>query len=337
MKLATVLRNGFNLFLLVLVISCNSEKPKLRIGVLMRGLVIERCKIEQQYFIERINQLGGEAVVMDANEDDKVQVAQGMDLIKQGVDAIIIFPVNQVTSAEIIRAANQEKIPVVNYESLIEKADINFFVSTNNYEGGVLMAKYVVSKVPKGNYVVIGGNRGDKNAILIKEGNYKVINPLVEKGDIKKNYDVYADWTPDEGYHQMKTYLNLSGMIPDVVLSSNDGIAEGVIKALSEAGIEQGVLITGLDADLKACQRIMEGKQTLTIYKPFKEQAYCAVEAAFQMAQGKKPEKANTKVDNGYKEVDAYLATPTLVDRENIKSVIIDNKVYTETQLQSHP
>jgi D-xylose transport system substrate-binding protein len=199
------------------------------------------------------------------------------------------------------------------------------------------MAQYVTSKVPSGNYVVIGGSKEDKNAILIKEGNYKVINPLVEKGDIKKTYDVYADWTADEGYHQMKTYLNLSGSVPDVVLSSNDGIAEGVIKALAEAGVGDGVLITGLDADLKACQRIMEGKQTLTIYKPFKEQAYCAVEAAFQMAGGKKPEKTNTKVNNGYKDVDAFLATPTLVDQANIRSVIIENKVYTEAQLQSHP
>ena len=195
------------------------------------------------------------------------------------------------------------------------------------------MAQYLVNMVPEGNFVIIGGDRFDKNAISIKEGNYQVLDPLIKSGKIKIIYDIYSNWTAGDAYIEIKKVLDLSGINPDAILCSNDGMANGIIKALDEYGLSGKIPVTGLDADLSACQNIALGKQIVTIYKSFKKQAYTAAEMAFEIGTGSKPKQLNAKVYNGRVNVPSYLIEPVAVDKENMKEIIISNHVYSSDEV----
>jgi len=297
---------------------------------LIRNQTMDRCKQEKTFFSEKIAQLGGEVVFYDANDDDQKQIEQGHEAIKQDVDVLVIFPVNLSTSAAIVREANDHKIKTIAYESLIQGCKLDYYLSADNGKGGTLMAEYMVKHVPQGNYVLLGGNKADRNAILIKTGQEKVIEPFVNQNKIKIIYDIYADWTAEEGYQETKRMLNLSGIIPDVIVSSNDGLAAGVIDALKEYGLAGKIPVTGLDAELTACQRVAKGTQILTVFKSFKKQAYAAAEMAMQISTGKKIENINNQIDNGNVKVPTYLIDPILVDKDNLREVIVKGGVYSE-------
>lgn len=296
----------------------------------MLNQTLDRCKQEKNYFTEKITQLGGEVLVYDANDDDQKQLDQGKEVLEKGIDVLVIFPVNLVTAAAIVRQANDRHIKVIAYESLIQNCKLDYYISADNGKGGNLMAEYITKMVPQGNYILLGGNKADRNAILIKKGQQNVIYPLVNQGKIKLIYDIYADWTAEEGYYETKRALSLSGIIPDAIVSSNDGLAAGVIEALKEYGLAGKVPVTGLDAELSACQRVAKGTQTLTVFKSFKKQAYSAAEMAMQISTGKKVENINSEVDNGLVKVPTYLIDPVLVDRNNLREVIVKGDVYSE-------
>jgi D-xylose transport system substrate-binding protein len=321
----------------ILMVSCSSigsKSSKPKIGFLIRGFVIDRCAKERDFFVERMNQLGGEAIIADAQENDKLQIEQGKQMLEKGIDALVIFPVNLNTSAAIIRAAHEKGVPTIAYESLIQNCELDYYISADNKKGGRLMADNMIKLVPNGNYVIIGGDKSDRNAVMIKEGNYEVLKPLVKDGRIKIIYDIYADWTATEGYKEMKRVLDLSDVMPDAVLCSNDGMATGIIKLLEEYGLAGKIPVSGLDAELSACQRVAKGTQSVTIFKSFKQQAYAAAEMAFNLATGKKVETKD-EVFNGFKKVPTYLIDPIAVDKVNLKEIIINGKVYSEQQVYS--
>ena len=251
------------------------------------------------------------------------------------MDVLVIFAVNGATAAQIVREANKRKVKIIAYESLISNCELDYFITADNEKGGELMTKYTLKLAPKGNYVLIGGDRADKNAILIKTGQHTVIDPYVKNGNIKILYDVYSDWSAEEGYFETRRFLNFSSIVPDAILASNDGLATGVVVALKNFGLEGKIPVTGLDGELAAFQRIVAGTQSVTIFKSFKKQAYRAAELAFELANGKKPENITTEVFNGKINVPTILFEPVVVDKNNLKEVIIKDGVFTEQQIYS--
>jgi D-xylose transport system substrate-binding protein len=313
-----------------LTFSCKSENTKFKVGFLMRNQTMERCKQEKVFFSEKIAQLGGEVIFYDANDDENKQLDQGHEVLKQDIDVLVIFPMNLSTCAATVREANDKNVKVIAYESLIQGCKLNYYISADNGKGGALMADYMVKLVPQGNYVILGGDKADRNAVLIKTAQEKVILPLTTQGKIKVLYNIYADWTPDEGYRETKRVLELSGITPDAIVGANDGLAKGIINALQEYGLAGKIPVTGLDAELSACQRVAKGTQTLTIFKSFKKQAYAAAEMAMQIATGKKVENINAKIFNGAVDVPTYLIDPVLVDKNNLREVIVKGGIYSE-------
>ena len=323
------------LFLAVLVLSnsCSSKGTKVKVGFSIRGFVIERCIKERDYFTEKMTQLGGEVMIADAKENDQLQIQQSIEMLEKGVDVLVIFPVNLTTSAAIVREANKRNVKVIAYESLIQNCNLDYFVSADNEKGGVMIAQHTVKLIPQGNYILIGGDTADRNAVLIKNGQYQVFNPLIKQGSINIIYDIYADWTAEEAYHEVKRAINLSGIFPDAILSSNDGMATGVIKALEEYGLSGKIPVTGLDGELSAFQRVAKGTQSMTVFKSFKIEAYSAAEIAFQLASGKKSDKFSKEIFNGSINVPSYLIEPILVDKNNIRQVIAGSGTFTEKEV----
>jgi D-xylose transport system substrate-binding protein len=108
----------------------------------------------------------------------------------------------------------------------------------------------------------------------------------------------------------------------DAVVASNDSTAGGAIQALDQQGLAGKVAISGQDADLAACQRIAEGSQSMTVYKPIKLIATKSAEVAVQLAKGEKINSDGT-VNNGKIDVPYIKLDPIMVDKNNLMDTVI--------------
>jgi D-xylose transport system substrate-binding protein len=328
----------FRLSLLLIVIlqaaSCK-HNAGIKIGLMFPYTTSSRMPIEEYYFKQKASELGCEVVVTDAKSDEQLQRKQAQELIEGGVKAIVIMAVNAYTAAEIVRDAHNAGVKVIAYDRLIHNCDLDFYISHNNYNVGKYMAEYVLKLKPEGKYVLLCGDKSDRNAIFVKNGQVDVIKQNVQSGKIKILYDVFVeDWSAENAHYLMKKFLKLSSNeVPDVILSSYDGLAYGAVKALEECGDDPTkVIMTGQDAELQAIKNIISGKQTITIFKPLKILAEKAVEVSVDLVNGKKS-IITTTVFNNRKNVESLLFDPVVVDKSNIKETVIKEGLYKESDV----
>jgi D-xylose transport system substrate-binding protein len=299
---------------------------KIRIGFSMDTLKEERWQRDRDLVVAKGKELGAEVLVQAANGNDALQNSQAENLLTQGVDVLLVAPHNGKTAAIIVESAHKAGVPVIAYDRIINDSDLDLYISFDNVRVGELQAEYIVKRVPKGNYVLIGGAPTDYNAVLFRKGQMNIIQPLVDTGDIKLASDQWAkDWQAVEALKIMENALTRSGNKVDAVVASNDGVAGGAIQALGEQKLAGKIPVSGQDAELSACQRIVAGTQSMTVYKPIKALATKAAEVAVMMAK-KQPVTDSTKpVNNGKKDVPSILLEPIQVDKDNmVKTVIAD-------------
>lgn len=305
-----------------------SSEGETVIGLSMGTLREDRWIRDAEMFIEKAKELGAAVNVLFANNDSQLQISQLQNLILQGVDVLVVVPQDAEGAAVIVEKAHKEGIKVVAYDRLIRNCDLDFYISFDSVKVGELEAKGVLGVVDKGKFAYIGGSEKDNNAFLLKEGTMRLLEPRIQSGDISLVVDKFTpDWKPEEAYKTMRDYLKANKTI-DAVVAANDGTAFGVIQALKEYGLAGKVPVSGQDAELGACQRVVEGIQTVTVYKPLRLLAHRAAEIAVALAKGEEAE-SNGKINNGQIDVSAYLIEPITVNKDNMMEVIIKDGFYT--------
>ncbi len=294
------------------------------VGFSMDTLKEERWQRDRELVVKRCEALGARVLVQAANGNDALQNSQAENLLTQGVDVLLVAPHNGKSAATIVESAHKAGVPVIAYDRLILDSDLDLYVSFDPVRVGELQAEYAVKRKPKGAYVLIGGAPTDMNAVLYREGQMKVIKPLADKGDITIVSDQWAkDWQAMEALKITENALTRTGNRVDAVVASNDGTAGGAIQALGEQKLAGTVLVTGQDADLAACQRIVAGTQTMTVYKPIDALATKAAEVALLLAKKQPAPEATRKLNNGKKDVPSILLDPIPVDKDNLVATIV--------------
>jgi len=293
-----------------------------RIGFSMDTLKEERWQRDKALVEQRCKEAGADCEVQVANGDDAVQTKQCDNLLTKGVDVLIVAPHNGQIAASIVEAAHKQGVPVISYDRLIRNADVDLYVSHQVVKIGEMQAGYALKNAAKGNYVLIGGSQTDNNALLLMEGQMNVLQPAVDKGQIKIVTKQFArEWLASEALRIMEDALTKNNNDIQAVVASNDGTAGGAISALPPQLVGK-VLVTGQDASLDAVQRIVQGSQTMTIYKPIQPLAFAAVDSAIKLARGEKVD-AKDKINNGKIDVPAMLFEPVVVDKDNIMQTVI--------------
>ena len=301
-----------------------STDEKITIGVSFATLQEEKWERDRANMEAKAEELGAELIVQSANGDEELQYSQCENMITQGVDALIVIAQDGSAASSIVETAHEAGVPVVAHDRLISNCDLDFYVTFDCYYVGVLQAQFAVERAPEGNYFLISGSPTDNNALLMREGQMSVLQPYIDSGDIKIVVDQWCDgWSPEDALKYTEDGLSANNNDVACVLTSNDGTAGGAIQALAEQGLTGKVVVTGLDAELAACQRVVEGTQSMTIYRRFVLCDDTAVEAAYMLAKGEDPadkfEVSTT--DNGQTEVPSVL----LDDPEYIFAATPDN------------
>jgi D-xylose transport system substrate-binding protein len=293
-----------------------------RIGFSMDTLKEERWQRDKDLVEKRCKQVGADCEIQVANGDDAVQTKQCDNLLTKGVNVLIVAPHNGQIAASIVEAAHRQGVPVISYDRLIRNADVDLYVSHQVVKIGEMQAQYALKNQPKGNYVLIGGSPTDNNALLLRQGQMNVLKPALDRGDIKIVSDQFAkEWKAEEALRITEDALTKTNNDIQAIVASNDGTAGGAISALPPPLVGK-VLVTGQDAALDAVQRIVDGKQTMTIYKPIVPLANSAVDAAMKLARGEKVD-AKDKVNNGKIDVPSILQEPIVLDKSNVMQTVI--------------
>lgn len=307
----------------------NSDDDKMKIGLSVSDLTLERWQHDRDFFVAKAEELGAEVIVQSANGDEAEQLSQIQNMLSQDLDALVIIAINSDSLSTVVEQANAEGVPVLAYDRLINGADIAAYVSFDNVRVGEMQAEYLVNLKPDGNFFLMGGSPTDNNAKMFREGQMNIIQPLVDKGDITIVGDQWAkDWDANEALKIMENALTANKNDIDVVVASNDSTAGGAIQALDAQGLAGKVLISGQDADLAAVQRIAEGLQTMTVYKPIQAIAEKSAEIAIKLAKKEKVEASDT-VNNGTKDVPFIKLDPISVGKEELQSTVIADEFHS--------
>src|SRR6266513_5194418 len=314
-----------------------SEQPmqaqngnKLKIGFSIEAMKGERWQTDLNSSEVRARQLGTEVISSDANGDDDLQFRQVKDMIKAGIKVLVLLPRDTKKAGRMVDAAKAANVKVISYDRLVQDTDVDLYVSFDRVEIGRMQVEYLVKHAPnKGNYVRIAGSPNDEDAKALHDAQMKVLQPYIDRGDIKVIADGYTkDWLPSEAYlFMLKAIDSAKGKIVAVV-ASNDGLAGGAIQALREHKLAGKVAVSGQDADLAAVICIAQGTQTMTVYKPVTNEAVRAAEEAVRLARGEKTH-ADGKISNGKLTVPTIMLKPVLATKDNIKTTVVKDGFQT--------
>ncbi len=298
---------------------------KVKIGFAMATVKEERWQRDRDAFEAHCKQMNVECVITVANNDSSRQANDVDNLLTQKVDVLVIAPQDATQAASMVDKAKAQGVPVISYDRLINSDKIDVYVSHQVPVIGRKIAEYALSKVPKGNYIMVYGASTDNNAVIMKKEQLAVLQPAIDKKDIVIKADQFiTDWKPEEALKMVENALTQNNDDIQAVVCSNDGMAGGAVSALEKRGLTGKVIVTGQDAQLDALQRIAEGKQSMTIYKPIIPLANAAVEAAIKLAKKESLSEAKPfKNDNIGKDIPAILLEVTTVDKDNLMTTVI--------------
>jgi D-xylose transport system substrate-binding protein len=275
-----------------------------------------------------------EILYQNADQDPAKQQQQVEAAVTEGVDVMVLDPVDSTTAGALASRAKQADIPVISYDRLILDTDLDYYVAFDSLEVGRQQGEALAGRLaddgnPEGPIVKINGDPKDNNATLFKQGSNEVFE--AEGVEIAQEYDT-PDWLPENAQREMEQAITAVGKDEITgVYAANDGTAGGAIAAMKAGGIDpKQVPVTGQDAELTAVQRIIAGEQFMTVYKPIQPLAENAAELAVAVASGEEPsaDLVTGETDNGTEQVPTVVIDTIAVTADNVLDTIVADDVY---------
>lgn len=299
-----------------------------KVGISLGTLKEERWIKDRDILMSRIKDLGGDPIVMNANNDDDDQMKQVKYLVSQNIDVLIIVPNDLKKASQAVGYAKSKGVRVISYDRLIVDADIDYYISFDNQKVGEEMGRYIKSKLSKGKVLVINGAKSDNNTQVIKKG----YSTTLDTEGITLLGEYWAeDWLTEYAYETTEKLLS-EDVDFQAVLAGNDALAGAAIRALSEYKMAGKVIVVGQDADLGACRRIVDGTQSMTIYKPIHQLAELTAKVAYNLAVGKTLDSSNMLMNGRYLVPYLYI-DPIVVDINNIDETIIKDGFHLKDEI----
>ncbi len=305
----------------------SKELSKVSLGLSVDSFIIERWIRDRDVFVASARELGAEVNVQDAGGDVEEQISQIRYLIEKEMDVIVIVARDCDALSEVIGEAHAAGISVISYDRLIYNAGSDLYISFDNTQVGVLMAKALIEAIPEGGEIfMIQGSPDDNNVYMVKEGfdktlqgsNLEVVYTASCEGWLAENAIDYVE-------EALRQHPNVKG-----IMCGNDDIASQVISVLAQHQLAGKVIVTGQDGDIAACQRIVEGTQYMTAFKPVEEEASEAARYAVCLARQEALTDVTDEVNDNTYDIPAKVLMPEMVTKENIDKVIIGGGYHSQ-------
>ena len=229
--------------------------------------------------------------VMDGQEDDIRQQDQVNTLIQNGVNALVVVPVNTSSVQPIVQAAKEAKIPLIfvnrnPYTKVAPPKNVYFIGADSILEGATQMEYAGKLMNGKGSICVLMGLLSNEASLARTAGIKQVVKEKYP--DITILAEETANWQRDQGMNVTENWLTAYGDSISAILSNNDEMALGAVMALSNAG-RSNVLVFGVDAIPDALAAIEQGSMAATVLQDPIAQGKGSVELAIKLSQGESP------------------------------------------------
>jgi putative multiple sugar transport system substrate-binding protein len=351
--IATVAGAALALSLTACGSAASGSGDKGTIGVAMPTKSSERWIADGNNIKKQLQKAGYKVDLQYAEDDIPTQVNQVENMVTKGEKMLVIAAIDGKALGDILKTAKDSKIPVISYDRLIRDSNaVNYYATFDNEKVGELQAQSLVDGLKatgSGPYNVelFAGSPDDNNATFFWNGAMKVLQPMIDAGDIKivsgqTKFEQAAilRWDPATAQKRMEDILTKSYTqdTVDGVLSPYDGLSLGIIAALKANGYGGGgkllPVVTGQDAEVQSVKSIMAGEQYSTIFKDTRDLAKVTVDMVKAIGAGDKPEVNDTDTyDNGVKVVPSYLLDPVPVTKANVQAALVDTGYYTQADL----
>ena len=310
-----------------------AEQVTIGFSVATDTFIIERWNKDIKIFTGAARSLGAEVIFQLSAGGTQAQIDQIKYLLGQDIDILVVLPHDTALLAGVIKQANDRRIPVIAYDRLIQGVPITAYVSFDNEEVGRLFGRALTSRVPRGNYLIVNGSVRDNNSFLVNTGLHEIIDPYAKSGQIRIVDELWLEeWSSDEATVKIREVLERTTDI-QAISAANDQLANAAIQLLAERRMAGSVAVVGQDADLLSCQRVVEGLQLMTVYKPIERLASRAAKIAVEIAQGRMPEP-DRHMDNGSGvPVPFYMEPPQAVFASNMRETVIRDGFHAESDV----
>ncbi len=278
-----------------------------------------RWSHDRAYFEARANELGMKYIIQGAEEDVAKQDAQVDAMLSQGIKALVIVPVNvEAGKALVERVKADVNIPIISYNYVIPSPKIDYWTARDNYLVGEIQAKLALEKAEKGNWAIVSGPSGVDVARQKTEGAMRVLQPHIDSGAIKiVSHEWHDAWRSEGALAQIENALTQTNNDLKAVIANEDGLALGSLRALAEQGLAGKVFLSGEDVFPEVAREIVKGNITVSAWTDLIQMGRAAADAAFALAQGKKPE-ANDKATVDGVEIPGMRIQSRGVTKENL-------------------
>ena len=332
-----------------------------KVGIAMPTKSLERWNRDGSYLQEQFEGKGYEVSLTYSDNKIDQQVKDIEGLIADGVDLLVIAAIDGESLSQVLAEAKEENIPVISYDRLIMNTDaVSYYVSFDNYTVGKLQGEFVRDQLDLDNATgpfnieFTAGDPADNNAGFFFNGAFDVLKPYIDKGTLvvpsgQTSFDQVAtkSWDTATAMTRFQNILGSNysdGTQLDVALCSNDSTALGVTQAIeSDYAGTNSVIITGQDGDEANLANIVDGKQTMTVYKAVANEAVATLDLGIALLKGETPDASlidasgwsfecaydTESYDNGTGKIPSYLLVPTVVTKDNIQSELVDTGYYT--------
>ena len=330
------------------------------VGISMPDRLLERWNHDGTFLKERFEEEGCEVILKYANNLIDTQISDIRSMIDGGADLLVITAVDGAALSSILDEAKSQGIKIIAYDRLLMNSDaVDYYVSYDNYKVGVLQAEYIISALglknlkDSRNIEFVTGDPVDNNARFFYRGAVDTLLPYIESGKltVPSNQQGFyetstAQWSTDIAQQRLQIILNSyypEGVKLDAVLCANDSTALGATRALESDYVgTNSVVVTGQDADVANIYSIIEGKQSMTVFKALRDESVVAVALGLSILAGKEPDGKlimssgwdfdcsynTTDYDNGSKVVTSFLLSPITITKDNLEEKLFDTGYY---------
>lgn len=332
------------------------------VGISMPTKSLERWNRDGSYLQKQFEDKGYKVELTYSDNKSAQQNNDIEGLIADNVDLLVVAAIDGEALSQVLDEAKDAGIPVISYDRLIMNTDaISYYVSFDNYTVGQLQGQFVADQLDLENQAgpfnieFTAGDPADNNAGFFFNGAMDVLKPYIEAGKLnvpsgQTEFDQVATAQWDTAT-AMKRFQNIlgsyysDGSTLDVALCSNDSTALGVTQAIESdyAGTNK-VIITGQDGDEANLKNIVDGKQTMTVYKAVANEAVVTLDLATAILNGETPDATlidksgwefdcsydTTSYDNGTGIIPSYLLVPTVVTKDNLDEALVTPGYYTK-------
>ncbi|MBO9319305.1 MAG: sugar-binding protein [Chloroflexus sp.] len=345
--------------------STGGSSQKLAVGIVLPTKDEPRWIQDETRFREALQQAGYQVEILFSQGSSAKEKENVEALISKGIKVLIICPHDGTAAAAAAEAARAAGVKVISYDRLIRETEaVDYYVTFDSIAVGAQQAQYLVDHASgSGNPLYLyAGAASDNNAFLFFEGAWKVLQPKIADGTfvIKNSSEAVAlqnklNLTRDEmakiiGQVTTNWDFNTAKNLAEAnltavtaadkgkvyILAPNDGTARAIADAFAADKDVTQYFVTGQDAEKASVQYIIDGRQSMTVFKDVRTLVKDAIKAAVALLENKQPE-ARGSYNNGKKDVPAIQSPVVTVTRENVRAALIDSGYYSASDFTNLP